>query len=233
MDYKRDPDPGLVKALGLKNIPTSGIAYDLGCGLGRNLSVLAEKYPGKTTGFELNSDFIAETDRRFTELGFSAHIQYADVTKLDFDRDALAVACVGMTIYLPKGMVHELLKKVWAGLKKYGILHVEFATTKDITLSTEFVIYTCVPLPEEGFKNSFYHHCGSYNCQYEHPGVYGASYWKPSEALRAIKKLGKHKLIHYCTREFDQINGYEDGDGNVLESETLFRSFYTVTAQKL
>lgn len=215
-------DPGLVKAFKVCQIP-KGPAIDLGCGYGRN-AILMAQYGHPTTGYELNSEFQGEASNLMQDSGITFEFKFANVLQLDFPPDTLAVVGVGMTIFNPKDMVEELLRRAYGWLKPDGILHVEFATFRDVSLESDFVQMGCWQDPER--PGSFVHYCESYTC-YAY-GKNGGSFWEESEADGLIESLGPVKVINQETVESTQVQESDDE-----ERKEYRRSFYQVTAQKM
>ena len=226
MNFDDPADEGLLKALKSRWLPKDGLAVELGAGTARNLRAMAKCWPN-ALGYELDAYWLQKANEAIEEEGLLAKVQFGNVLELAFEPNSLAAAVVAITVYLPKSCVYELLQKVWAGLKRYGVLHVEFATPNDHVSESDFFLYTCLPYPEDSYANSYGHYCGSYTCQLEHPGVFGASLWTPDEAKNALKGLGKGKIVHTELREWHQEFLNEDGD-----TEFVTRSFYLVTMQK-
>ncbi|MBM4401762.1 MAG: class I SAM-dependent methyltransferase [Candidatus Cloacimonetes bacterium] len=213
------PDSGLVRAFEVYQVP-KGEAIDLGCGHGRNTVLMAE-FCQPTTGYELRDDFRGEAEEIMRANGVTFEFKFANVLELDFPPKTLAVVGVGMTIYNPKDMVEDLLRKGYGWLMHGGILHVEFATYRDASLESDFITRGCW----EVAPGSFVHYCESYTC-YAY-GRNGGSFWEESEADGLIESLGSLKIVHQETVEW--VHAQESDNG---EKEEYQRSFYVVTAQK-
>ena len=232
MDINSSPDVGVIKALALSNLPLTGKAYEFGCGTARNLSAVAKKFPSRSVGFELEPSMIDSAKERIKQRHVKATIVYQDVLKKTLRSNTVSFAIVGTAIYWPKSVVVKFLNSLWAALLVNGVLHIEFSTPKDSVLKSDFVRYTCLPYPDEGYQNSFGHYCG-YDCMMDHPGVIGASFWTKDEVHQVLGSLGGIRYVHQHLRAWNQKTTEIDPDTGKKTQEKTFRSFYVVTIQKV
>lgn len=220
-----DLTEGLRQAL---ELPLSdGNAVDLGAGSGMYIRPLVQSFPGRTTAYDSNHTRVDDLQEKLAEEWLTAEVILQNVLGLSFAPNSLAVATVGMTIFIPKDTARELFVKLWAALKSGGILHAEFATHQDEAEQTDFVQVGCIETSEG--SGSYHHWCGpGYGyCQHISAGILGGSFWHEAEVMEFLRALGEFVLVHKATYEWQQ-KITEDG-----VTETLHRSYFVVTVQKL
>lgn len=228
MNFDTPMDEGLSVALNSPMFPTSGLVLELGCGTARNLRGVLALSPDLTgEAYDLNSQFIAFLNDNFADdpnIKDRIKFELADIYDFELSTYEPAMIILSTAIYWPKSIFIDYLKNAWDALNSGGVLHIEFATTSDSNIESDFFLYTCEPFPEDGYENSYYHYCGSALCSIQHPGVLGASFWKPDEVISLVSELPGMKLLHVELKEWTQLDERE---------EEFQRSFFVVTLQKL
>ncbi len=213
------PDDGIILAAKLPNLPTCGLVHEYGCGTARNAGNFAKLYPGNCFGFDLNPEFVKRKN--------GVKILQENALEKKVEENSLAVAIIGLTIFLPKSVFMGFLNKVWAGIKSGGILHIEFAMVDDHAYGDEFFYYTCSQFPDDPpYTNSFFHYCGYASCQFDHPGVMGASFWEVDEITELLSNTGENTTVCRQNRKWVQKIRYSS------YVEKLQRSFHEATVQK-
>ncbi|MBU0708794.1 class I SAM-dependent methyltransferase [Patescibacteria group bacterium] len=215
-------ETGLRRALRL-TLP-DGNAVDLGAGSGMYTRPLARRFPGKTIAYDSSNTAIEQLCERLGKKPWAPDITCQNVLHLQIPPNTLASACIGMTGFVHKEAAESLYAMVWAALLPGGILHGEFATHRDDTEQSVFILSGCVELPPG--SGSYYHSCGHTYCQHTLAGILGGSYWDVDEIHKFVKALGPVELIHANTYEWHQK--VEDG-GSV---QRWLRSIHTITVQK-
>jgi len=214
------PNPGIVKALKLRNLPTAGTAVELGFGLGGNIRYIAKqtqrKYP--CLCYETDEHWYRQSLEDGWPEQLNVKVIHGDAFDILTYPGELAIVVAGMIMYNSKSVIYEFLPKLWHRVLPGGILHLQIATDKDGNLDTDFVQFGCER--DEKYPNSFVY--DSSWGEYDNAGIRGGSFWDPNEINLLCSVCHPHTLVYCEELNFLQQNAYQ----------SILRSFQMVTIQK-